>query len=40
MALPEHNPDEKPGFFGGFGFLIAIIAIVIGLLTVIKLFMG
>ena len=40
MALPEHKPDEKPGFMGGFGFLIIIIVAVIGLLAVLKLFMG
>ena len=40
MPLQENKPDEKPGFMGGFGFLIVIIAVVIGLLTVLKLLMG
>ncbi len=39
MALPEHNPDEKVKG-GGFLPLLIIIAVVIGLLTVLKLLMG
>ena len=39
MALPEHNPDPNVKG-GGWWPLIIIIAVVIGLLTVLKLLMG
>ena len=35
----DHNPEEKPGFLGGFGFLIVIIIVVTTSLIVIKLLM-
>lgn len=38
MALPEHNPDEKVKG-GGWAPLIIIIAVVIGLLVCLKVFL-
>ncbi len=39
MPLPEHNPDKNVKG-GGWAPLLILIAVVIGLLTVIKLLMG
>lgn len=40
MENTEKKPDEKPGFMGGFGFLIVIIGGVILLLVALKLLIG
>ena len=40
MDNKDKNSEQKPGFIGGFGFIIVVILGVSGLLLAIKLIIG